>query len=160
MKTNERHKPVKESADGLNKFETLLNDFKIYREGKAITLTRDELYDFHHLDGAVGGMLTLDFYKSMANPEDIPIMKNFAKMKKYVFYWIWMFRIKYLWLTTLVKLKENVSNGVTINDLAMILRQVLAMLFYKTRNGIPVKVGKTFRGSCSGTKKKRKKKGG
>ena len=30
MNTNERHKPVKESADVLSKFETLLSDFKIY----------------------------------------------------------------------------------------------------------------------------------
>lgn len=62
-----------------------------------------------------------------------------------------------------VKLKANVSNGATTKELAKLLQvicQEAVMLFYKNRNGIPVKVGKTFRGSCSGTKKKRKKKGG
>ena len=37
------------------------------------------MYDFHRLDGAVGGMLTLDSYKSMANPEDIPIIEELCK---------------------------------------------------------------------------------
>lgn len=63
LKTNERYEPIKESEDFLNKFEALLNDFKIYRDGKAITLTRDELLNFHRLDGIIGGMIVLDNYK-------------------------------------------------------------------------------------------------
>ena len=61
----------------------------------------------------------------------------------------------------MVKLKENVSNGVTTKELAKLLQTVdrveAVMLFCKNRNGIPVKVGKTFRSSYYGT---RKKKGG
>lgn len=48
-----------------------------------------------------------------------------------------------------VKLKENASNGVTTKELAKLLQvicQEVVMLFYKNRNGIPVKIGKTFRG--------------
>ena len=43
------------------------------------------MYDFNHLDGAVGGMLTLDFYKSMANPEDIPIIEELCKDEEVCF---------------------------------------------------------------------------
>ena len=85
MKTNERHKPVKESADSLNKFETLLNDFKIYREGKAITLTRDELLNFHRLDGIIGGMIALDNYKRTADSEDYPIIDELFNDKEVCF---------------------------------------------------------------------------
>ena len=78
-----------ESIEGfkksLNRLETFPESFQIYRDGKTITLTRDELYDFHRLDGAVGGMLTLDSYKSIANPEDIPIIEELCKDEEVCF---------------------------------------------------------------------------
>lgn len=74
-----RYKSVEDFKKSLNRLETFPESFQIYRDGKAITLTRDELYDFHRLDGAVGGMLTLDSYRSMANPEDIPIIEELCK---------------------------------------------------------------------------------
>lgn len=69
----------------LNRLETFPESFQIYREGKTIALTRDELYDFHRLDGAVGGMLTLDSYKSMADSEDIPIIEELCKDEEVCF---------------------------------------------------------------------------
>ena len=74
-----RYESVEDFKKSLNRLETFPESFQIYREGKTITLTRDELYDFHRLDGAVGGMLTLDSYKSVANPEDIPIIEELCK---------------------------------------------------------------------------------
>lgn len=85
MKTNERYEPIKESEDVLNKFETLLNDFKIYRDGKAITLTRDELLNFHRLDGIIGGMIALDNYKRAADLEDYPIIDELFNDKEVCF---------------------------------------------------------------------------
>ena len=73
------YESVEDFKKSLNRLETFSESFQIYREGKIITLTRDELYDFHRLDGAVGGMLTLDSYKSIANPEDIPIIEELCK---------------------------------------------------------------------------------
>ena len=73
------YESIEDFKKSLNRLETFPESFQIYREGKAITLTRDELYDFHRLDGAVGGMLTLDSYKSMANSEDIPIIEELCK---------------------------------------------------------------------------------
>lgn len=73
------YESVENFKKSLNRLETFPESFQIYREGKTITLTRDELYDFHRLDGAVGGMLTLDSYKSVANPEDIPIIEELCK---------------------------------------------------------------------------------
>lgn len=73
------YESVEDFKKSLNRLETFPESFQIYRDGKTITLTRDELYDFHHLDGAVGGMLTLDSYKSIANPEDIPIIEELCK---------------------------------------------------------------------------------
>lgn len=73
------YESVEDFKKSLNRLETFPESFQIYRDGKIITLTRDELYDFHRLDGAVGGMLTLDSYKSMANPEDIPIIEELCK---------------------------------------------------------------------------------
>lgn len=85
MKASERYEPIKESEDVLNKFETLLSDFKIYRDGKAIALTRDELLNFHRLDGIIGGMITLDNYKRTAAPEDYPIIDELFNDKKVCF---------------------------------------------------------------------------
>lgn len=85
MKANERYEPIKESEDVLNKFETLLNDFKIYRDGKAITLTRDELLSFHRLDGIIGGMIALDNYKRTADSEDYPIINELFNDKEVCF---------------------------------------------------------------------------
>lgn len=73
------YESVEDFKKSLNRLETFPESFQIYREGKTITLTRDELYDFHRLDGAVGGMSTLDSYKSVANPEDIPIIEELCK---------------------------------------------------------------------------------
>ena len=73
------YESVEDFKKSLNRLETFPESFQIYRDGKAITLTRDELYDFRRLDGAMGGMLTLDSYKSMANPEDIPIIEELCK---------------------------------------------------------------------------------
>lgn len=73
------YESVEDFKKSLNKLETFPESFQIYRDGKIITLTRDELYGFHRLDGAVGGMLTLDSYKSMASPEDIPIIEELCK---------------------------------------------------------------------------------
>lgn len=73
------YESVEDFKKSLNILETFPESFQIYRDGKAITLTRDELYDFRRLDGAMGGMLTLDSYKSMANPEDIPIIEELCK---------------------------------------------------------------------------------
>ena len=80
-----RYESVENFKKSLNRLETFPESFQIYREGKVITLTRDELYDFHRLDGAVGGMLTLDFYKSMADPEDIPIIEELCKDEEVCF---------------------------------------------------------------------------
>lgn len=85
MKSDEHYEPIKESEDVLNKFETLLNDFKIYRDGKAIALTRDELLNFHRLDGIIGGMIALDSYKSIADSEDIPIIEELCKDEEVCF---------------------------------------------------------------------------
>lgn len=85
MKANERYEPIKESEDVLNKFETLLSDFKIYRDGKAIVLTRDELLNFHRLDGIIGGMITLDNYKRTADPEDFQIIDELFNNKEICF---------------------------------------------------------------------------
>lgn len=85
MKANERYEPIKESEDVLNKFETLLSDFKIYRDGKAIALTRDELLNFHRFDGIIGGMITLDNYKRTADPEDYPIIDELFNDKEVCF---------------------------------------------------------------------------
>lgn len=74
-----RYKSAEDFKKSLNRLETFPESFQIYRDGKTITLTRDELYDFHRLDGAVGGMLTLDSYKSIANSEDIPIIEELCK---------------------------------------------------------------------------------
>lgn len=73
------YESVEDFKKSLNRLETFPESFQIYRDGKAITLTRDELYDFRRLDGAMGGILTLDSYKSMANPEDIPIIEELCK---------------------------------------------------------------------------------
>lgn len=73
------YESIEDFKKSLNRLETFPESFQIYRDGKTITLTRDELYDFHRLDGAVGGMLTLDSYKSIANPEDIPIIEELCK---------------------------------------------------------------------------------
>ena len=86
MKTDEHYEPIKESEDVLNKFETLLNNFKIYRDGKAITLTRDELLSFHRLDGIIGGMITLDNYKRTADSEDYPIIDELFNNKEVCFF--------------------------------------------------------------------------
>lgn len=80
-----RYESVEDFKKSLNRLETFPESFQIYRDGKAITLTRDELYDFHRLDGAVGGMLTLDFYKSIANPKDIPIIEELCKDEEICF---------------------------------------------------------------------------
>lgn len=79
------YESVEDFKKSLNRLETFPESFQIYREGKVITLTRDELYDFHRLDGAVGGMLTLDSYKSMANSEDIPIIEELCKDEEVCF---------------------------------------------------------------------------
>lgn len=79
------YESIEDFKKSLNRLETFPESFQIYREGKAITLTRDELYDFHRLDGAVGGMLTLDSYKSMANSEDIPIIEELCKDEEVCF---------------------------------------------------------------------------
>lgn len=79
------YESVEDFKKSLNRLETFPESFQIYRDGKIITLTRDELYDFHRLDGAVGGMLTLDSYKSMANPEDIPIIEELCKDEEVCF---------------------------------------------------------------------------
>ncbi len=73
------YESVEDFKKSLNRLETFPESFQIYRDGKTITLTRDELYDFHRLDGAVGGMLTLDSYKSIADSEDIPIIEELCK---------------------------------------------------------------------------------
>lgn len=73
------YESIENFKKSLNRLETFPESFQIYRDGKIITLTRDELYDFHRLDGAVGGMLTLDSYKSMASPEDVPIIEELCK---------------------------------------------------------------------------------
>lgn len=73
------YESIENFKKSLNRLETFPESFQIYRDGKIITLTRDELYDFHRLDGAVGGMLTLDSYKSIANSEDIPIIEELCK---------------------------------------------------------------------------------
>ena len=79
------YESIENFKKSLNRLETFPESFQIYREGKIITLTRDELYDFHRLDGAVGGMLTLDSYKSIANPEDIPIIEELCKDEEVCF---------------------------------------------------------------------------
>lgn len=79
------YESVEDFKKSLNRLETFPESFQIYREGKVITLTRDELYDFHRLDGAVGGMLTLDSFKSMANSEDIPIIEELCKDEEVCF---------------------------------------------------------------------------
>lgn len=79
------YESVEDFKKSLNRLETFPESFQIYREGKVITLTRNELYDFHRLDGAVGGMLTLDFYKSMADSEDIPIIEELCKDEEVCF---------------------------------------------------------------------------
>lgn len=79
------YESVEDFKKSLNRLEAFPESFQIYREGKAITLTRDELYDFHRLDGAVGGMLTLDSYKSMADSEDIPIIEELCKDEEVCF---------------------------------------------------------------------------
>ena len=79
------YEPVEDFKKSLNRLEIFPESFQIYREGKVITLTRDELYDFHRLDGAVGGMLTLDSFKSMANSEDIPIIEELCKDEEVCF---------------------------------------------------------------------------
>lgn len=79
------YESVEDFKKSLNRLETFPESFQIYREGKIITLTRDELYDFHRLDGAVGGMLTLDSYKSMADSEDIPIIEELCKDEEVCF---------------------------------------------------------------------------
>ena len=79
------YESIEDFKKSLNRLETFPESFQIYREGKIITLTRDELYDFHRLDGAVGGMLTLDSYKSIANPEDIPIIEELCKDEEVCF---------------------------------------------------------------------------
>lgn len=85
MKSDEHYEPIKESEDVLNKFETLLNDFKIYRDGKAIALTRDELLNFHRLDGIIGGMIALDNYKRTADSEDFQIIDELFNNKEICF---------------------------------------------------------------------------
>ena len=80
-----RYESVEDFKKSLNRLETFPESFQIYRDGKVITLTRDELYDFHRLDGAVSGMLTLDFYKSMADSEDIPIIEELCKDEEVCF---------------------------------------------------------------------------
>lgn len=79
------YESVEDFKKSLNRLETFPESFQIYREGKTITLTRDELYDFHRLDGAVDGMLALDSYKSIANPEDIPIIEELCKDEEVCF---------------------------------------------------------------------------
>lgn len=79
------YESVEDFKKSLNRLETFPESFQIYRDGKTITLARDELYDFHRLDGAVGGMLTLDSYKSIANPEDIPIIEELCKDEEVCF---------------------------------------------------------------------------
>lgn len=79
------YESVEDFKKSLNRLEAFPESFQIYREGKAITLTRDELYDFHRLDGVVGGMLTLDSYKSMADSEDIPIIEELCKDEEVCF---------------------------------------------------------------------------
>lgn len=79
------YESVEDFKKSLNRLETFPESFQIYRDGKAITLTRDELYDFHRLDGAVGGMLTLDSYKSIADSEDIPIIEELCKDEEVCF---------------------------------------------------------------------------
>lgn len=79
------YESIEDFKKSLNRLETFPESFQIYRDGKTITLTRDELYDFHRLDGAVGGMLTLDSYKSIANPEDIPIIEELCKDEEVCF---------------------------------------------------------------------------
>ena len=79
------YESIEDFKKSLNRLETFPESFQIYREGKTITLTRDELYDFHRLDGAVGGMLTLDSYKSMADSEDIPIIEELCKDEEVCF---------------------------------------------------------------------------
>ena len=79
------YESVEDFKKSLNRLETFPESFQIYREGKTITLTRDELYDFHRLDRAVGGMLTLDFYKSIADSEDIPIIEELCKDEEVCF---------------------------------------------------------------------------
>lgn len=79
------YESVEDFKKSLNRLETFPESFQIYREGKVITLTRDELYDFHRLDGAVGGMLTLGSFKSMANSEDIPIIEELCKDEEVCF---------------------------------------------------------------------------
>lgn len=79
------YESVEDFKKSLSRLETFPESFQIYREGKTITLTRDELYDFHRLDGAVGGMLTLDSYKSTANSEDIPIIEELCKDEEVCF---------------------------------------------------------------------------
>lgn len=85
MKADEHYESIKESEDVLSKFETLLSDFKIYRDGKAIVLTRDELLNFHRLDGIIGGMITLDNYKRTADPEDFQIIDELFNNKEICF---------------------------------------------------------------------------
>lgn len=79
------YESVEDFKKFLNRLETFPESFQIYRDGKAITLTRDELYDFHRLDGVVGGMLTLDSYKSIADSEDIPIIEELCKDEEVCF---------------------------------------------------------------------------
>ena len=79
------YESVEDFKKSLNRLETFPESFQIYRDGKTITLTRDELYDFHRLDGAVGGMLTLDSYKSIADSEDIPIIEELCKDEEVCF---------------------------------------------------------------------------
>lgn len=79
------YESIENFKKSLNRLETFPESFRIYREGKIITLTRDELYDFHRLDGAVGGMLTLDSYKSIADSEDIPIIEELCKDEELCF---------------------------------------------------------------------------
>lgn len=79
------YESIDDFKKSLNRLETFPESFQIYRDGKTITLTRDELYGFHRLDGAVGGTLTLDSYKSIANPEDIPIIEELCKDEEVCF---------------------------------------------------------------------------
>ena len=79
------YESVEDFKKSLNRLKTFPEFFQIYRDGKTITLTRDELYDFHRLDGAVSGMLTLDSYKSIADSEDIPIIEELCKDEEVCF---------------------------------------------------------------------------
>lgn len=79
------YESIEDFKKSLNRLEAFPESFQIYRDGKTITLTRDELYDFHRLDGAVGGMLTLDSYKSIADSEDIPIIEELCKDEEVCF---------------------------------------------------------------------------